>query len=39
MSVLLHKTQLSFINLIMKQLSLRVDRVIYYVWLTDQLQL
>jgi hypothetical protein len=36
---LLYKTQLSFINFVMKQLSLRVDRAVYSVWLADQLQL
>jgi hypothetical protein len=29
----------NFINFVMKQLSLRVDRAVYSVWLADQLQL
>jgi hypothetical protein len=35
----LHKIQFNFTNFIMKQLSLRVDRIDCYVWLVDQFQL
>jgi hypothetical protein len=38
-TVSLHKTQLSSINFIMKQLNLKVGKVNYFVWLAYQLQL
>jgi hypothetical protein len=38
-TVLLIKTQFNFINFIIKQLRLIGDRVVYSVWLADQLQL
>jgi hypothetical protein len=38
-TVSLHKTQLSSVNFIMKQLNLKVGKVNYFVWLAYQLQL
>jgi hypothetical protein len=38
-STSLNKIQLSFTNFHMNQLRLRVDRVGYFVWLVEQLQL